>query len=98
VPGTLPISEAKTRLTELVTGVAEREEEYIVTRRGKPVAVLVNYEEYERLRETLDILGDPDLMTQIRRSRRFFASGRRGLSFEGVFGEPVVRARRKRGR
>ena len=33
---TLPISEVKTRLPELVSGVEEREEEIVVTRKGKP--------------------------------------------------------------
>ena len=45
---TMPISEVKTRLPELVSGVAEHEEEIVVTRNGKPAAVLVNYAEYER--------------------------------------------------
>ena len=85
----LPISEVKTRLLELVTGVAEREEEIVVTRKGKPVAVLVNYAEYTRLKETLDVLSDPTLMQQIRRSQQFYAEGGQGLSFEEVFGEPL---------
>ena len=94
---TMPISEVKTRLPELVSGVAEREEEIVVTRNGKPVAVLVNYDEYERLKDTLNVLSDPVLMKQIAQSRRFYAKRRRGQSFEAVFGEPVVvRKRRKR--
>jgi antitoxin YefM len=95
MPRTLPISEVKARLPELVTGVQEREEEIVVTRRGKPAAVLVNYGEYERLKETLDALSDADLMKQIRRSRRFYAAGGQGLSVEEVFGEPSVRAKRR---
>jgi len=51
---TLPISEVKARLPELVTGVEDREEEIVVTRKGKPAAVLVNYADYERLKDTLD--------------------------------------------
>lgn len=94
---TLPISEVKARLPELVTGVAEREEEVVVTRNGRPAAVLLNYAEYERLKETLDVLSDPDLMRQVRRSKKFYARGARGLSFEDVFGEfltpPRVRPR-----
>jgi len=86
---TLPISEVKTHLPRLVTGVEEREEEIVVTRKGKPAAVLVNFAEYERLKATLDVLGDPDLMEQIRKSRRFYASRKRGASFEDVFGEPL---------
>jgi len=79
---TLPISEVKTRLPELVSGVAEREEEIIVTRNGKPAAVLVNYDEYERLKDSLEVLSDPDLMKQIRRSKNFYAKGKQGMSFE----------------
>ena len=92
---TLPISEVKARLPELVTGVEEREEEVVVTRRGKPAAVPVNYAEYERLKETLNVLSDPQLMKQIRQSRRFYAAGAKGLSFEDVFGEPLVQPKRR---
>jgi prevent-host-death family protein len=93
---TLPVSEVKTHLPELLTGVEEREEEIVVTRKGKPAAVLVNYDEYERLKATLDVLGDPVLMRQIRRSRRFFAEGRKGLSPNQVFEEPRPRRKGKR--
>lgn len=92
---TLPISEVKARLPELVTGIAEREEEIVVTRNGKPAAVLVNFAEYERLKETLDVLCDPDLMRQIVESREFFRQHRRGLSHEDVFGEPMAPKRRR---
>jgi prevent-host-death family protein len=93
---TLPISEVKARLPELVTGVQEREEEIVVTRNGRPAAVLVNYAEFERLKETLDVLSDPDLMRQIEESRAFYAAGGKGLSFEDVFGEPLRQARKRR--
>lgn len=83
---TLPISDVKTHLPELVTGVQEREEEILVTRNGRPAAVLLNYKEYERLKETVEVLSDPEMMRQIRKSRRFFRSGKKGLSFDDVFG------------
>ncbi len=92
---TLPISEVKARLPELVAGVMEREEEVLVTRNGRPAAVLVNVDEYERLKATLDVLGDPDLMRQIRASERHFARGGKGWSFEEVFGEPLRRAKKR---
>ena len=38
----LSISEVQARLPRLVTDVEEQEEEIVVTRRGKPAAVLVN--------------------------------------------------------
>jgi prevent-host-death family protein len=85
----LPISEVKARLPELVNRVEELEEEVIVTRNGRPAAMLVSYADYERLKETLDVLSDPELMRQIRASEAYFASGKKGLSFEQVFGEPL---------
>src|SRR5262245_44307628 len=96
---TLPISEVKARLPELVTGVSEREEEIVVTKNGRPAAMLVSYDEYRRQRDTLDILSDPEVMKQIRRSRRFFGRKGKGLSFEDVFGEPQTpRKQRARAR
>jgi prevent-host-death family protein len=98
MPKTLPISEVKARLPELVAGVQEREEEVVVTRNGRPAAVLLNIDEYERLKATIDVLSDPELMRQIRASQKFYASGRKGLSFEAVFGESLPpRTRRGRG-
>jgi prevent-host-death family protein len=94
----LSISELKSHLPELITGVEEREEEIVVLRKGKPAAVLVNYAEYERLKETLDVLSDPSLMQQIRRSWRFYAEGGKGLSFEDVFGEPLLPVKKSKKR
>jgi prevent-host-death family protein len=93
---TLPLSEVKTRLPELVAGVEEREEEVVVTKNGRPAAVLVNVHEYSRLKETLDVLSDPDLMQQIAESRAFYRAGKKGFSFEDVFGEPVTLAKKRR--
>jgi len=93
---TLPLSEVKTRLPELVAGVDEREEEIVVTKNGRPAAVIINVHEYERLKETLDVLCDPEMMRQIQRGRAFYAAGNKGLTFEEVFGEPLIPSRKRR--
>ena len=93
---TLPISEVKAKLPALVTDVEEREEEVVVTRKGKPAAVLINYGEYERLKETIDVLSDPDLMRQLRQSQDFYQRGKKGLTFEDVFGEPLMPPKKSR--
>ena len=93
---TMPISEVKTRLPELVSGVEQREEEIVVTRNGKPAAVLVNYNEYERLKDMLDVLSDPAMMKQIAQSKSFYAKKRQGESFEAVFGESLVAPKRRK--
>ncbi len=73
---TLPISEVKTRLPELVSGVEQRKEEIVVARKGKPAAVLVNFAEYERLKESLDVLSDPALMKQFKASGSIQGAGK----------------------
>lgn len=93
---TLPLSEVKTRLPELVTGVDEREEEVVVTKNGRPAAVIVNVREYARLKETLDVLSDPHMMQEIVESRAFYRSGKKGFSFEDVFGEPIKPVKKRR--
>jgi antitoxin YefM len=93
---TLSLSEVQTRLPELVAGVQEREAEVIVTKNGRPAAILINIDEYTRLKETLDVLSDPDLMSQIAESRDFYKTKRNGLSFEDVFGEPLTPAKKRR--
>ncbi len=93
---TLPLSEVKTRLPELIADVDEREEEVIVTKNGRPAAVLVNVQEYARLKETLDVLSDPALMNQIAESRTFYRTRKKGFSFEEVFGEPIAPVKKRR--
>lgn len=93
---TLSLSEVKARLPELVASVQEREEEVVVTKNGRPAAVLINVDEYTRLKETVDVLSDPALMSQIAESRAFFRKKRKGLSFYEVFGEPLTPAKKRR--
>ena len=93
---TLSLSEVKTRLLELVAGAQEREEEVIVTKNGRPAAILMNIDEYTRLTETLDVLSDPELMSQIAESRAFYKTKRKGLSFDDVFGEPLAPVKKRR--
>ncbi|OGX07993.1 MAG: toxin-antitoxin system subunit antitoxin [Omnitrophica WOR_2 bacterium RIFCSPHIGHO2_02_FULL_68_15] len=83
---TLPISEVKTHLPELVRGAADRGDEIIITRKGRPAAVLLSVEELEGLRETLEIMSDPKLMAQIRRGEEYFRKGGKGYTIEEAFG------------
>lgn len=44
----------------------------------------------------LDVLSDPALRSQIAKSRAFRRSGKKGLSFEDVFGEPMTPVKKRR--
>jgi len=42
------VAEGKKSFSRLIREAAEKNEEVVVTRRGKPVAVIVSYEEHQR--------------------------------------------------
>jgi antitoxin YefM len=81
----LSIFEAKMKLAELVAGLEAGAEEVVITRNGRPAAILMALEAYEALQETLSILSDPEAVEQIRRAQVYFATGQRGLSLDEVF-------------
>jgi len=64
---TLPLSEVKAKLSALVKETERRDEEIVITRNGRPAAVLVSPDEYESWKETLAIRSDEDLMLEIRK-------------------------------
>jgi prevent-host-death family protein len=68
---------------------AEREHErVVVTRNGRPAAVLIGYEDLEALEETLEILSDPQILDELAEARREVARG------DVVRGVDAVRALR----
>jgi len=63
---TLSLSEAKMKLSELIENVYSTDEEIVITKNGRPSAVLVSPYEYESWKETADIKSDVDLMNEIK--------------------------------
>ena len=57
-----PLTEARNRLSEIVDEVTSTGSELVITRHGKPAAVVMGYEDYESLIETLNILSDSETM------------------------------------
>jgi antitoxin YefM len=75
---TLSLSSVKAHLSELVDRVDGQHDRIVVTRNGKPAAVLISNEDLDELEETLAIMSDPSLMTQIHESKEALASGEQG--------------------
>lgn len=66
MPDTFSLSYVKTHLSELADRVEGEHDRVVVTRNGRPAAVLVSPIDLESLEETLAVLSDPELMRQIR--------------------------------
>ena len=79
---TLSLSEVKMKLSELVDRVHSTDEEVVITKNGRPAAVLVSPEEFESWKETIEILSSRDLMDEIRRGLADLRKGNKIYSLE----------------
>ena len=66
----LTIVEARQRLTQLPEELkgGPGHSAITVTRRGRPVLAVMNYDLYDSIIETLEIMADPELMADLRES------------------------------
>lgn len=85
---TLPITEARTHLPDLVEEASRTMGRVVITRNGKPEAVLMGYSEYDSLIETLETLSDPEEMAKIREGEEALKRGD-VVSYEEAFGHPL---------
>jgi len=72
----LPLAEIKKRLSEIVDGVEARHDRVLLTRNGRPAAVIMSPDDLEAIEETLDLLSDPEALKAIRRAESDVARGR----------------------
>jgi antitoxin YefM len=77
----IPITTARHELTSLPELLEKDPGAVAITRRGKPVLAVLPWEMYETLLETLEVLGDPELMETLRRSLRELEQGQ-AISWE----------------
>jgi antitoxin YefM len=63
---TMSLSEAKMKLSALIDSIGVTDEEVVITKNGRPAAVLVSTDEFESWRETLAVRSDSELMEEIK--------------------------------
>ena len=61
----VPFTEARTRLTEILDEIELVHEHVVITRNGRPAAVVMSQAEYESLIETLEVLGRDTTLARI---------------------------------
>jgi len=79
------LSEAKMKLSELVEAVYSTDEEIVITKNGRPAAVLVSPEEFESWKETIEIASSPDLMEEIKQGLVALKKKRKLYTLEELF-------------
>ncbi len=83
----------KARFSEFLDLVDRQHERVVVTRNGRPVAVLISPDELESLELTLEVLSEPGALEELEAERRAMERGEPGIPLDDVIEE--VRARAK---
>jgi antitoxin YefM len=72
---TIPLADAKARLSAVLDEVRDTHERVVITRNGRPEAVIIAVSDLEALEETLDLLSTPGAVDQIRQAEAEIAAG-----------------------
>ena len=75
VEGTMALKDVKNHLSAVVDQVEREHDRVVITKHGRPAAVVVSVDDLASLEETLDIAGRPQLMREIRASLAELAAG-----------------------
>ena len=72
---TIPLADAKARLSAVLDEVRDTHERVVITRNGRPEAVILSVSDLEALEETLDLLSTPGALDEIRTAEAEIARG-----------------------
>lgn len=72
----IPLTEARSKFSELLDEIESFHEHVVITRKGLPVAVMFSSAEYEALEETMEIFQDEETLAALRESEKDVGSGR----------------------
>jgi len=84
---TLPLSEVKMKLSQLINEISSQDEQITITRNGRPAAVLISSDEFESWKETVAIRSNAELMSEIRSGLRSLRRTRRLSTIKELFGD-----------
>ncbi|SBW23268.1 hypothetical protein FDG2_3713 [Candidatus Protofrankia californiensis] len=62
----MSLADVKNRLSEVVDSVEREHGRVVITRHGRPAAIVISVDDLESLEETLDVMGSTRLMADIR--------------------------------
>ncbi len=72
---TLSLAHIKAHLSEVVDRVEHQHDRVVLTRNGRPAAILVSPDDLEAIENTLDLLSDPQALKEINQARKEIAEG-----------------------
>lgn len=82
----IPITQVRKNFLPLIRRVGESLFKFVIAKQGKPIAVVLSYEEYTRMVETLKVTGDGGMAEDIRSSLKDLRRGD-ALQLKDVLGD-----------
>ncbi|SDL64980.1 type II toxin-antitoxin system Phd/YefM family antitoxin [Tessaracoccus oleiagri] len=87
IDDSMALRDVKNHLSEVVDQVERQHNRIVITRHGKPAAVVMSTEDLASLEETLEVVSRPKLIGQVRDSLAELVSGEAEvLSKEDILG------------
>ena len=71
----IPLADAKARLSAVLDEVRDTHDRVVITRNGRPEAVLISVSDLEAIEDTLDLLSTPGALDEIRTAEAEIARG-----------------------
>jgi prevent-host-death family protein len=71
----MSLADVKNRLSEVVERLEREHGRVVITKHGRPAAVVLNVEDLEGLEETLELLSDTRAMRRVRQGQAEIAAG-----------------------
>ncbi len=73
---TITLKELRPELPLVIKDIDTKLDRYIVTKRGKPVAIMMSPDDYEGLLETIEILSDKETARRIKKAKQQLKEGK----------------------
>lgn len=72
----ISLKSLRPRLPKIMAEVDSKMDRFIITKRGRPVALLMAIDDYESILETLDVLSNTNLMKRLKKAKADVKAGR----------------------
>jgi len=73
---TIKLKELRPELPEVIKSIDTKLDRFVVTKHGRPVAVMLSVDDYEGLLETLEILSDRAAVRRIKKGKEEISTGK----------------------
>lgn len=91
----ISVRKLRANLADVLEDITTHLDRYVISKRGKPEAILMCIDDYEGWLETLAIMSDKKALEDIWQAREELAKGK-SYTFKQVFGRPQKKQKKSR--